>query len=144
MTGHPLDEFGPILKELRLWTWNGLKNAVRAGAGGGRVAATVVAIEVKKTKTGKTIGIVTLSDQSSQYEAILFSDALEQMRELFVPGSHLAVVLGAHLDGEEVTAGSAARCRRPRPSPRVCRNSGSSWSPARMPACSTSSPVSRV
>ncbi|WP_298952056.1 DNA polymerase III subunit alpha [uncultured Methylobacterium sp.] len=104
MTGHPLDEYGPLLKEMRFWAWNGLCSAVRAGADGGRVAATVVSKEVKKTKTGKKIGIITLSDQSGQYEAILFPDMLERMQDAFQPGARLSVVLGANLDGEEVKA----------------------------------------
>ena len=50
------------------------------------------------------MGIVQLSDQSGQYEAILFEEALNQFRDLLVKGASLLVGLQAQMEGEDVRA----------------------------------------
>jgi DNA polymerase-3 subunit alpha len=50
------------------------------------------------------MGIVILSDQSGHYEAIVFSEGLQQYRDLLEPGRALMLVLQAGLEGEEVRA----------------------------------------
>ena len=50
------------------------------------------------------MGIVTLSDSSGQYEAILFQEALLQFRDMLEKGAIVLVTLQANLDGEEVRA----------------------------------------
>ena len=50
------------------------------------------------------MGIVTLSDPSGQYEAILFQEALNQYRDLLEKGSVVLVTLQANLEGEDVRA----------------------------------------
>ncbi|TXM68313.1 DNA polymerase III subunit alpha [Methylobacterium sp. WL120] len=102
LTGHPLDEYGDVLADMGFWTWAGLKAAVHAGADNGRMAAVVINREEKRTKTGKKLGIVTLSDQSGQYEAILFSDQLDKFRSILEPGMAITANVSANLDGEDV------------------------------------------
>ena len=50
--------------------------AVKAGAGAGRVAGTVVARTERRTKNGTKMGIIGLSDPSGHYEAVLFAEGL--------------------------------------------------------------------
>jgi DNA polymerase-3 subunit alpha len=58
----------------------------------------------RRTKSGSKMGIVILSDQSGHYEANVFSERLQQYRDLLEPSRALMLVLQAGLEGEEVRA----------------------------------------
>jgi DNA polymerase-3 subunit alpha len=104
LTGHPLDDYGPLLKGLRLQSWNELARAVKAGATAGRVAATVVSRMERRTKSGNKMGIIGLSDPSGHYEAIIFQEGLEQYRDLLEPGTAVLLFLSAEAQGDDVRA----------------------------------------
>jgi DNA polymerase-3 subunit alpha len=78
--------------------------SVRAGNSVGRVAATVLDRTERRTKTGNKMGIVMLSDQTGHFEAIVFSEGLQRLRDILEPGRAVALVLQAGLEGEEVRA----------------------------------------
>jgi DNA polymerase-3 subunit alpha len=50
------------------------------------------------------MGIVTLSDPSGQYEAIIFQEGLNQFRDLLEKGSVVLVSVQANVEGEDVRA----------------------------------------
>lgn len=79
-SAHPLDEYQAILVKKRIQNWVNFANAVKAGATAARLAGTVVAKQVRKTKSGKKMGIVHFSDTSGQYEAVLFPRRFRIMR----------------------------------------------------------------
>jgi DNA polymerase-3 subunit alpha len=95
LSAHPLDEYGPVLKRLRVQNWADFSVAVHAGATMGRLAGTVTAKQERKTKTGNRMGILQLSDPTGQYEAVLFSEALVQYRDVLEPGASVILVVGA-------------------------------------------------
>ena len=104
LTGHPLDEYGKALERLRVQRWTDFTRSVRAGSIAGRLAATVVSRQEKRTKSGNKMGIIGFSDPSGQFEAVLFSEALAQFRELLEPGRALLLQVSAELQGEDVRA----------------------------------------
>lgn len=104
LTGHPLDDYAKALEKLRVQRWLDFQRSVRAGHGFGRLAATVVSRQERRTKSGSKMGIVGLSDPSGQFEAVLFSEALNQFRELLEPGRALLLQVSAELQGEDVRA----------------------------------------
>ncbi len=104
LSGHPLDDYGPALKRLRVQSWSEFARAVKTGATAGRVAATVVSRTERRTKTGNKMGIIGLSDPTGQFEAVLFSEGLAQFRELLEPGNGVLLQLTGELQGEEVRA----------------------------------------
>jgi DNA polymerase-3 subunit alpha len=104
LSGHPLDDYMPALKRMRVQSWAEFTRAVKAGVSAGRVAATVVARTERRTRTGSKMGIIGLSDPSGHYEAVLFSEGLQQYRDLLEPGSAVLLMLSAELQGEEVRA----------------------------------------
>jgi DNA polymerase-3 subunit alpha len=104
LTGHPLDDYAPLLKGLRLQSWGELARAVKAGATAGRVAATVVSRTERRTKSGSKMGIIGLSDPSGHYEAIIFQEGLEQYRDLLEPGTAVLLFLSAEAQGDDVRA----------------------------------------
>jgi DNA polymerase-3 subunit alpha len=104
LSGHPLDDYAGISKQLRVQSWAEFSRAVRAGAGAGRLAATVVARTERKTRSGSRMGVVTLSDPSGHYEAVIFSEGLHQFRDLLEPGAPVLLMLSAEVQGEDVRA----------------------------------------
>jgi DNA polymerase III subunit alpha len=104
LTGHPLDDYAPLLKGLRVQSWANFCQAVKAGATAGRVAATVVSRVERRTKTGNRMGIIGLSDPTGHYEAVIFAEGLLQYRDLLEPGAALLLFLTAEAQGDEVRA----------------------------------------
>ncbi|HKH35195.1 MAG TPA: DNA polymerase III subunit alpha, partial [Beijerinckiaceae bacterium] len=104
LSGHPLDEFGGVLEKLRVQKWVDFCRSVRSGASVGRVAATVLDRYERRTKTGNKMGVVMLSDQTGHFEAIVFSEGLQKLRDVLEPGRALVLVLQAGLEGDEVRA----------------------------------------
>jgi DNA polymerase-3 subunit alpha len=50
------------------------------------------------------MGIIGLSDPSGHYEAVLFSEGLQQFRDLLEPGRAVLLMLSAELQGDDVRA----------------------------------------
>jgi DNA polymerase III subunit alpha len=104
LSGHPLDAYAAILERLRVTRWAEFARAVKQGASAGRLAAIVLDRQERRTRSGTKMGIVQLSDQSGQYEAILFQEGLIQYRDLLEKGAAVLVALQANVDGEDVRA----------------------------------------
>jgi DNA polymerase-3 subunit alpha len=96
LSAHPLDEYGQILERLRVQGWAQFSEAVRnGGVTAGRLAGTVTQKQERRTKSGGRMGIVQLSDPSGAYEAILFSETLNEFRDLLEPGQSVVVMVAA-------------------------------------------------
>nr|WP_256515491.1 DNA polymerase III subunit alpha [Alsobacter ponti] len=104
LTGHPLDEYGAVLDKLRVQRWSDFARAVKAGASMGRVAATVLDRQERRTKSGNKMGILALSDQSGHFEAILFQEGLNTYRDLLEPGRAVVLTVQASAEGDDVRA----------------------------------------
>ncbi|MBB4196253.1 DNA polymerase III subunit alpha [Rhodoblastus sphagnicola] len=104
LSGHPLDSYAAVLEKLRVRNWARFVRAVKQGASADRLAATVLDRTERRTKSGNKMGIVTLSDPSGQYEAIMFQEGLTQYRELLEKGACVLVTLQGNIDGEDVRA----------------------------------------
>jgi len=95
LTAHPLDTYGKVLEKLRVQTFANFSNAVRQGAVNGRLAGTVISKQERKTRTGNKMGIVTFSDSSGQFEAIMFSETLAQYRDVLEQGKSFVITVQA-------------------------------------------------
>ena len=104
LSGHPLDEYGDLLKRLGAQSWVDFCRSVKAGNSVGKVAATVLDRTERRTRTGNKMGILTLSDRTGHFEAVVFSEGLQQYREVLEPGSPVLLVLQAGTEGDEVRA----------------------------------------
>jgi DNA polymerase-3 subunit alpha len=104
LTGHPLDDYAGTLKHMRVQSWAEFSRAVRAGASAGRVAATVVTRTERRTRSGSKMGIVGLSDPTGHYEAVVFSEGLQQFRDVLEPGAPVLLTLSAEMQGDDVRA----------------------------------------
>jgi DNA polymerase-3 subunit alpha len=103
LSSHPLDEYRPLLARMRVQLWGEFEQAVRAGASAGRLAGTVASRQERRTRLGKKMGVVQLSDPSGQYEAVVFEEGLGRYRELLEPGKSVILLAGADLRPEGVS-----------------------------------------
>jgi DNA polymerase-3 subunit alpha len=104
LSGHPLDDYQTVLKRLNVQSWAEFAQAVKNGRTAGKVAASVVSRMERRTKTGNKMGIIGLSDPTGHFEAVLFSEALGQFREMLEPGLVVLLQLGAELQGDDIRA----------------------------------------
>lgn len=95
LSAHPLDTYAPILSKMRVQTFADFAIAVKRGATAGRLAGTVTSKQERKTRTGNKMGIVAFSDSSGQFEAVLFSEMLNQYRDLLEAGKSLVMTVQA-------------------------------------------------
>ena len=95
LSAHPLDAYRDLLDKLRVQNFADFSVAVKQGATAGRLAGTVISKQERKTRTGNKMGIVTFSDASGQYEAVLFSEGLNQYRDLLESGKSLVITVQA-------------------------------------------------
>ncbi|MGV6871091.1 DNA polymerase III subunit alpha [Pseudochelatococcus sp. B33] len=104
LSGHPLDEYGPLLERLNVQRWADFARGVKRGESMGQLAATVLDRTERRTRSGSKMGIINLSDQSGHFEAIVFSEGLAQYRDLLEPGQAVMLLVQASSDGEDVRA----------------------------------------
>ncbi|MCC7347204.1 MAG: DNA polymerase III subunit alpha, partial [Variibacter sp.] len=102
LSGHPLDEYAGVLKNLKVPSYAEFARQVRAGVTAGRLAATVVSRTERRTKTGNKMGIIGLSDPTGHYEAVMFAEGLQQYRDVLETGAAVLLFLSAEAQGDEV------------------------------------------
>jgi DNA polymerase-3 subunit alpha len=95
LSAHPLDAYSAILERLRVQMWSGFQIGVKRGAAAGRLAGTIVQRQERRTKTGNKMGILSISDPTGQYEAVIFSEGLNHYRELLEPGQSVIMLVSA-------------------------------------------------
>ncbi|MGL4634514.1 MAG: DNA polymerase III subunit alpha [Beijerinckiaceae bacterium] len=101
LSGHPLDDYAPVLERMRVPTQGAFLRAVKQGATFGRLAATVIDRQERRTRTGTRMGIIVLSDQSGQFEVVIFSERLVQFRDLLEPGKVVLITVSASYENED-------------------------------------------
>lgn len=77
-SAHPLDAHAGTLEKMRVQSWAEFAVAMRGGAEAGRLAGTVISKKVRRTRQGRKMGVVVLSDATGQYEVVLFNDQLTE------------------------------------------------------------------
>src|SRR5690606_35959269 len=102
-SSHPLDAYGAELAKI-----SGLKQAsdveAFAAEGGGicKLAGLVQEVREVRTKTGKRMAIITLTDQSGKVDVAVFSEAYAQYQELLESQQPLLLDAKISHDGERL------------------------------------------
>jgi DNA polymerase-3 subunit alpha len=103
LSGHPLDEYQKPLQRLGVESWLAFQEKVLTkGATAAKLAGTITYKQERRSKSGNKFAFVGFSDPTGQFEAICFSDTLNQVRELLEPGKAVIARVEADLDGEEI------------------------------------------
>ncbi len=102
LSGHPLDEYRSALDQLGVLTWSAFETEVDNGSSGGRIAGIVVSARERKSARGNAFAFAMFSDTTGQFEAVIFSDLLNQSRNLLEPGTPVIVGVEAERDGDAI------------------------------------------
>ncbi|WP_438718417.1 DNA polymerase III subunit alpha [Bartonella rochalimae] len=102
-SAHPLSEYQDVLIKKRVQTWNNFAASVKGGATAARLAGTVVAKQIRKTKSGKKMGVIQFSDTSGQYEAVIFSEGLSVYGDMLEPGKSFIITVVAEDRSEGIS-----------------------------------------
>ncbi|MBS0244359.1 MAG: DNA polymerase III subunit alpha, partial [Proteobacteria bacterium] len=102
LSGHPLDQYAPILPKLGVSRYADFEPKVGFGATAGRLAAIVVSARERRSQKGNKFAFAMFSDATGNFEAIVFSDTLAKSRDLLEPGTAVLVAVEAERDGETV------------------------------------------
>jgi len=95
ISAHPLDDYKICLDKMRVQTHAAFAKAVRRGAEVARLAGTINARQIRKTRTGNRMGIIQLSDATGQYEAVIFSENLGLYGDLLEVGQSVILNVSA-------------------------------------------------
>ncbi len=113
LSGHPLDAYAKTLDKAGVRSSVSYFGALNAAESAAKLAGTVMAKRQIKTKKGKALAFVTLSDASGAFEVTMFEETLMQCQDILNVGSSLVLSVNGHIDMENeqprVTAQSAQR-----------------------------------
>jgi DNA polymerase-3 subunit alpha len=102
LSGHPLDDYLPVLRRQKVMTYDEVALKVQDGPFVGRVAGTVSARQERKSARGNRFAFVSLSDPTGQFEVTLFSEALEAGRPHLEPGQAVVIQVEATAEGDQL------------------------------------------
>ncbi len=103
ISAHPLDDYKQVLEKMRVQSYKDFETSVKNGATAGRLAGTITAKQERKTRQGKAMGIIMISDPSGQYEAVIFEEGLNQYRDQLQAGESVIILAGADIRDEQVS-----------------------------------------
>jgi DNA polymerase-3 subunit alpha len=102
LSGHPLDDYGVALRRMRIRSWAEFQQSARAGQSAGKLAATIVSRQERRTKTGSRMANIRMSDPTGYFEAVIFQEGLAQYQKILEPGKAVLVQVGADVQADEV------------------------------------------
>jgi DNA polymerase III subunit alpha len=101
LTGHPLDDYARALARLRVESWSVfLPRLMAEGKAAGKLAGTVSQKQERRSKKGNKFAFIGFSDATGQFEAVCFSDLLEEARGVLETGKQVVVMVEAEMDGD--------------------------------------------
>ena len=103
LSGHPLDEYAKPLARLGVETWAKFQEkALTKGATAAKLAGTITYKQERRSKQGNKFAFVGFSDPTGQFETVVFSDTLNEVRDMLELGRAFVVKVEADVDGEDV------------------------------------------
>ena len=107
LSAHPLDECVSMLAERRVKLWAEFSERMKRDgqAGSAKLAGTVMSFKEIRTKNGKRMGRVQLSDPTGQFEGVLFAETLAKHRDELKEGESVIM----RVEAEERPEGLSLR-----------------------------------
>ena len=90
ISDHPIKDYKHIFEIYKVKNFN---DFILSSLNEVNLAATILKIQEKKTQKGNSYAIMKLSDLGGIYELFIFSDVLEQNREILIEGNSLLVTV---------------------------------------------------
>ena len=102
LSGHPLDAYESVLRGLNAMSWVEFEQAAQSGVSAARLAGIVVSARERRSQKGNKFAFAMFSDQTGSFEAVIFSDTLDQCGHLLVPGTAVSIAVEADRDGDSI------------------------------------------
>ena len=102
LSAHPLDDYGDLLKRLRVTRIAALGDQAMRGGGHMKIAGVVLGKQERTNGKGNRYAFVQLSDATGMVEVTLFSETLAVSREVLDSGVPVMMNVEARIDGESV------------------------------------------
>ena len=103
LSGHPLDDYMPLLARLGAESYAHFREKALKGAEAARLIGTVTyRQERRSSRSGNRFAFIGFSDPTGQFEAVCFADTLAACRDLLEVGKALILRVEADVDGEDV------------------------------------------
>ncbi|MEZ5926660.1 MAG: DNA polymerase III subunit alpha [Hyphomicrobiaceae bacterium] len=100
LSGHPLDAYQSVLGKLGAERYGDFEARVGAGTRSGILAGIVTMKRERRSKSGNRFAFVGVSDQTGQFEAVVFSDALADAGDALDVGKAVLLHVEASREGE--------------------------------------------
>jgi len=104
VSGHPLDEYEAVLEQQGILTWAQFSARASSSAAAARLAGVVSYKQERTSARGNRFAFVGFSDQTGQFEAVVFSELLSSHGELLEPGTPLLVDIEAEAAADALRA----------------------------------------
>ncbi|WP_415236747.1 DNA polymerase III subunit alpha [Sneathiella sp.] len=101
LSGHPLDAYAKTLEKAGVRSSATYLESLGASETAARLAGTVMGKRQLRTKKGKALAFVQLSDSSGAFEVTMFEEVLFQCREILEVGSSLVINVLGNVDNEQ-------------------------------------------
>jgi DNA polymerase-3 subunit alpha len=103
LSGHPLDEYGAVLKRARVIPYAELVRDARRLNRRVELAGTVIRKQERRSqRSDQPFAFVELTDPSGHFEAVVFADLLRAHREALEPGRSVVLTADAEWEGEDL------------------------------------------
>ena len=102
LSGHPLDEYEAVLATLGVKSYSQFEALTERGQMHGRLGGIVVSARERRSAKGNKFAFALFSDQTRQFEAVIFSDTLDACGSLLTPGQVVLINVEAERDGDTV------------------------------------------
>ncbi len=99
ISDHPLNQFTEIFNDYKIIDYLNFNNNNEIKES--NVAATLLKIQERKTAKGNSYAVLKLTDLSSVYELFIFSDILENNREILKEGNSLILTLIKNISNDD-------------------------------------------
>ncbi|MET1026831.1 MAG: DNA polymerase III subunit alpha [Dongiaceae bacterium] len=103
LSAHPLDAYGASLKRLEAVAYADLPAYMRArGTARAKVAGLLVSKQERTSAKGNRFAFVQLTDPSGLFEATIFSERLNEAREMLEPGRALLLTVDLRMEEDNL------------------------------------------
>ena len=102
LSGHPLDEYRGVLDSLQAERWTDFCARLENGTRTGVLAGVVVSKRELTSKNGNRFAFAAFSDQTGQFESVVFSDVLTDAGDILEPGSAVLIHIEASRKDDEI------------------------------------------
>ncbi|WP_367281207.1 DNA polymerase III subunit alpha [Sneathiella sp.] len=101
LSGHPLDAWDKTLDKAGVRSSASYLAGLGSAESAGMLAGTVMGKRELRTRKGKPLAFVQLSDATGAFEVTMFSETLEKYRDLLVVGQSLVLRVTGNLDNDQ-------------------------------------------